>query len=328
MTPGRSNRAAHKLTPTRLYLKSPPESPKNWGQVNLNLDDYHSDPMEISSTFWSPDIMEWWHQQEGTHSKYADLSNVARDIISIIPHGLGVEASFSLGRDVICWRQSKTTGKTLPEQVVGRQYARANNGIWEGADPALHKSETDNDLELKRETEVRKLHRMAKVDDFLEMWQGSQNLPTTQKESCAQNKQMAAVEYISDTEESVKASWSLFPHDGEAAFKLLERSLLPPALSTKKLAGGRTQVLNVRQIRQIDHHPAEIDEDSAPASISDTGYWLNQNGDLDDPNESEDDCEADNESDVELDNCFEDLECPEQRDVCATPNVPGSIRPT
>jgi len=79
-----------------------------------------------------------------------------------------------------------------------------------GDDPVLDRSETNNDLELKRETEERKLHRLAKVYDFLEMWQGSHNLRTTQKESHAQIKQMTAVGYISDTEERVKASWSLF----------------------------------------------------------------------------------------------------------------------
>jgi len=49
---------------------------------------------------------------------------------------------------------------------------------------------------------------------------------------------------------------------------------------------------------------------------------------LDNPNGSEDDSEADNESDLELDNCFEDLECPEQRDVCFAANVPRLIWPT
>jgi len=81
---------------------------------------------------------------------------------------------------------------------------------------------------------------MAKVHNFLEMWQGSQNLHTTQKESPTRNKQMTAVGYISDTEDSVKASWLLFQHEGVAAFKLSERSPLPPALSAKKLAGGQT----------------------------------------------------------------------------------------
>jgi len=66
-TPGRSDCAACLLTAARLYLNSPPEAPKNWGQINPNLNDYHSDPMEISSTFWIPDTTDWWGQQEETH---------------------------------------------------------------------------------------------------------------------------------------------------------------------------------------------------------------------------------------------------------------------
>jgi len=327
-TPGPSDRAARLLTAARLYLNSPPEAPKNWGQINPNLNDYHSDQMEISSTFWIPDITDWWRQQEDTHSKYADLSNVARDIFSIIPHGFGVEASFSLGRDVIGWRQSKTTGETLREKVVVRQFARANNGVLAGTDPELDTMNTENDSEMKKEVEERKLHGMAKVHDFLEMWQGSQNLRVTQKESRAQNKQMTAVGYISDTEEIVKSSWSLFQHDGAAAFKLSEGSPLPPALSAKDLPGGQTHILNVRRIRRINRHPVESDKDSAPESISDTEGWLNWNGDLDNPNDSEDDCAADDDSDIEHNNCIEDPECPEQQDVSAAPNVPRLVRPT
>jgi len=89
-TPGRSDRTARSLSAARLYFPSPPQAPKNWGQIHPNLDDYHSDPIEISSTVWIPDITDWWRQQEKTHSKYADLSNVARVIFSIIPHGVGV----------------------------------------------------------------------------------------------------------------------------------------------------------------------------------------------------------------------------------------------
>ena len=133
-TPGRSDHAARILTAAWLYFNSPPEAPKNWGQINPNLNDYHSDPMVISSTFCIPDITDWWPQQEETHSKYTDLSNVACDIFSTIPHGVGVEASFSLGRDVIGWRQSKTTGETICENVIVRQFARANNGILAGTD--------------------------------------------------------------------------------------------------------------------------------------------------------------------------------------------------
>jgi hypothetical protein len=179
---------------------------------------------------------------------------------------------------------------------------------------------------MKKEAEERKLHRMAKVHDFLEMWQGSQNLCATQKESRTHNKQMTAVEYILDTKEIVKSSWSLFQHDGAAASKLSERSPLPPAFSSKDLSGGRTQILNVRRIRRINWHPVESDKDRAPESISDTEDWLNWNRDLDNPDDSEQDCAADDDSDIEHNNCIEDPQCPEQQDESAAPNVPRLVR--
>jgi hypothetical protein len=129
--------------------------------------------MEISSTFWLPDIINWWRQQDETHSKYANQSNVARVIFSIASHGVGVDASFSLWQDVIGWRQSNTTGETIRETVVVRQFARANSGLLAGDDPVSDPDSTDNDMEIKRKAEEKKMHRMAKVHDCLEMWQGS-----------------------------------------------------------------------------------------------------------------------------------------------------------
>jgi hypothetical protein len=90
---------------------------------------------------------------------------------------------------------------------------------------------------------------MAKVHNFFEMWQSSQTLRATQKESRTQNKWMTAVKYISDTAEIVEAACSLFHDDGVAAFKLSEKSPLQPAMSGKHLLGGQTQVLNVRPIK-------------------------------------------------------------------------------
>jgi hypothetical protein len=134
---------------------------------------------------------------------------------------------------------------------------------------------------------------------------------------------MTAVGYISDTAVIVKASWSLFHHDGVAAFTLLERSPLPPAFSAKDLPAGRTQISSVHQIQGINGHPVESDEDSSPVSISDTEDWLNRNLDLDNPNASEDDCVADVESDIEQLNCMRITQCPEQQNFSTAPNVPG-----
>jgi len=169
---------------------------------------------------------------------------------------------------------------------------------------------------------------MAKVQNFLEMWQGSQNLRASQKEFRAQNMQMTAVGNISDTDEIVHASWSLLQHDWAAAFKLSERSPLPPPLSAGDLPGGWTQLLNVHQIERINRHPVESDQDSAPESISYTEDWLHWNGDWDNPNDSEDDCAADVKSDIEQDNSIEDPECREQWDVSTAANVPRLIPPT
>jgi len=115
-----------------------------------------------------------------------------------------------------------------------------------GTAPELDTTNAENDSEMKIEVEEMNFRIMAKVHNVLEMWQGSQKLSDPQKESHTQNKQMTAVEYISDTAEIVKASWSLFQHDGVAAFKWSERSPLPPTLSAKDLPGGGTQIFNVR----------------------------------------------------------------------------------
>jgi len=86
--------------------------------------------------------------------------------------------------------------------------------------------------------------------------------------------------------------------------------------------------LNVRRIQRINCHPVERDEDSAPESISHTEDWLNWNGTLDNRNDSEEDCAADDDSDIEHNNCIENPECPEQHDVSAAPNVAGLVQPT
>jgi len=66
-TLGRSDHAANLWTAAMLYLNSPPDAAQNWGQIDPNLNDYHSDPMEISSTLCLWDRTNWWCQQEETH---------------------------------------------------------------------------------------------------------------------------------------------------------------------------------------------------------------------------------------------------------------------
>jgi len=86
---------------------------------------------------------------------------------------------------------------------------------------------------------------------------------------------------------------------------------LPLAFSAKDLPGGQTQISNVRRIRRINRHPVESDEDSAAGCISDTNDWPNWIRDCDNPIDSEEDCAADYESDIEQNNGIEDPLYPE-----------------
>jgi hypothetical protein len=239
-----------------------------------------------------------------------------------------MEARLSLGQDVVSWWQSKTASETLREKVVVRQFARANHRVLEGVDAELYSTNTEHDLEVKKEADERKLHRMAKVHNVLEMWQGSQNLCAIQTESHAHNKQMTTAGYIPDTEQIIKAFLSLFQHDGAAAFKLSETSPLLPTLTAKNLPGGRTQILIVGQINKINHRPVEGDEHSPPEHISDTEDRLNWNGDLHNAYNSKDDCVAQVESGKVQGNAIKDLRWSDKRNVSAAPNVPGFIWPT
>jgi len=59
-----------------------------------------------------------------------------------------------------------------------------------------------------------------------------------------------------------------------------------------------------------------------------TEDWLNWNCDLDNQNDSTNDCVADVESDIDQANSIQDVEYPKQRDVSVASNVPGLIQPT
>jgi hypothetical protein len=93
MTSRCSDPAVSILATARHYLYSWPEVLMNWEHINPNINEYHSDPTKISSTYCIPNITDWCHQQGEMHSTYADLSNVACDIFNVIQHCIRVEAS-------------------------------------------------------------------------------------------------------------------------------------------------------------------------------------------------------------------------------------------
>jgi hypothetical protein len=98
-------------------------------------------------------------------------------------------------------------------------------------------------------------------------------------------------------------------------------------VSAKDLPGGRTQVINICQIIKMDRHTSHSCEDSAPESISDTENWLTSKDDLDHPTERENECEADDKSDIEPCSGLKPSESPDHLVVHAIQNVPTLIQP-
>jgi hypothetical protein len=81
-------------------------------------------------------------------------------------------------------------------------------------------------------------------------------------------------------------------------------------------------------MKWIDHPLAQRHKDSAPESISNSENCPDWSCDLDSPNESEDNCEVDDESNIEWDNDIKDSESRDLSVVSAPPNAAEWIRPT
>ena len=221
-TPRTTSRKTLLMQQARQYLANAPviiESEQNDYPVGDEL--LSHDPEELTASFWYPDVAGWWLKQETTMGEYRDLARMARDIFSVMPHGVGVEASFSLGRDVISWRQSRTTGVTLQQKVVVRQWARSNNGILpEDIANQLLPSSSDDE---QRKREDQRLDRLATLRDFLLFKKESDNLRSMQKKLKGKDVSVSGLGYISDQDDGREEDWHQFAHDGNQAFEKIGR---------------------------------------------------------------------------------------------------------
>jgi hypothetical protein len=110
---------------------------------------------------------------------------------------------FPIG-EILFTGQSQTTGETLWNKVVLSEFPHGNTEISAGDCAALDITDIECHLEFKNEEEQRKLHPMANIYNFLQMWQGSQSLGATQKESRSQKTPRTDIGYILHAEDIIK----------------------------------------------------------------------------------------------------------------------------
>lgn len=264
ITPARASQRDRMKEVARSYLSTPPVNILAVNQYRPNIDDLKSeDPDEMTAGFWKPDIAAYWLHQEKVCGEYALLSRMARDIFSVIPHGVGVESSFSLGRDLIGWRQSSTNGETLRRKVIVRQYARSNSGILPGIpDKGNNIDSTDNN---KQKEEDRKLMRLVGIRDHI-IFKRSRKDRRRAKESLT--KKNCLFGYISDRAEAEPRGWESFDDSGKHAFLLHRKSRTGKTnerVSTKVVKSYR-----LKRILRVDRTPGETDVDSDAADTDDS----------------------------------------------------------
>jgi len=317
-TPERRDCTALLRPAAMLYWNSLPESPQDWGQVNPNVNDYHSDPMEISSTFWLPGITTWWQQQEDIHPKHADLSNVARGIFSIIPHSVGVEAIVPLGEVLLAGGNEKPHARPfakmglqgyVPQPVTG--YCQAMTQRW-----------------LRRTQKItRKWRESGRAKHIAQNGQGPQRFGDV----AGQPKPMCYTEGISCSNPDVDSRRVHFGYIRDL------QSILITLLTwwcgciqiVRKITFATSFVCKGPPWRMNSTIECPPNQTHRPSSCRKWGghrIWKHfghqplatLHGVLDSPNDSEDDCQADVESNMDREYGIDDQEHPEQLDVSAT----------
>jgi len=326
-TPRRTNHRAQLVGIARQYLENSRIDAASIGQINPANDDSLTDPdanpNDVTGSFWSPSVAAWWKQQVNTASEYAPMAEMARDIFSVIPHGVGVEASFSLGRDVIGWRQSKTSGSTLQQKVVVRQWARSNQGIL--AD-TFSDTLLDNDVEGKVDAEQSKLKKLATLTDFMHWSKRSSELRAAQKKLRAQNSNKCSHGFISDEEEFSASSWDAFDDNGEGAFDTFISNKKPTAVNLGKVNTRYALQEYVKRIPRVDRQAGttDVDTDEDLEDSDEEALWADTDiDDGDDAEESEEEvlsaaCAQSADTDDEME--------PED-DIFAAPKIQNFIKP-
>ena len=263
ITPARALQQDRLMEVASKYINSVNADPAALGQHPPKTDDLKSDNLlELTAAFWKTDVAAYWRMQEDSCTEYAPLARMARDIFSVIPHGVGVEASLSLGRDVVGWRQCRTSGDTLQKKVIVRQFARSNPGIVAGAGASLENDAAAGQNEQKEED--KKLLQLAGIAGHIHFRRVRKERKKAKQQWTNKESEFT---YISDTEEISGSGWGAFKDCGTEVFH--EENGPPP---TKK-SGDTIKVVRTykpKRILRVDRQPGSIDdEDEANASDTD-----------------------------------------------------------
>ena len=138
---------------------------------------------------------------------------MGRDVFSVIPYGIGVEVSFSLGHYVLGWRQCRTSEDRLQKKVIVQQFSWSHSGILADTNIGLVNDTAAAQNEPKEED--KKLLKLAGISDHIHFRRGRKERKKAKQRFTMKESAFA---YISDTEEMSGSGWEGFKDCGTVAF--------------------------------------------------------------------------------------------------------------
>jgi hypothetical protein len=118
-----------------------------------------ADPVVPTELFPSCDLMGFWRERQ-YDPPAKPMIRMVRDIFSVLPHGVAVESSFSLARNVISWRQHRLNADTLRNYVMMRQHHVKSKDQLQEMDIECHRAEIADHVAVNTHIARLKEHRI------------------------------------------------------------------------------------------------------------------------------------------------------------------------
>ena len=194
-----------------------------------NETDYN---LDTENPLYESNVAEFWKNNSG---RFPNLSRMARDILAVQGGSVGVERTFSMGRDVIPYRRNRLERKSIQATMIAKSYLREE----------LNKDITGSDPEGEKIC----LRDLSALVDY--------------KSSISAESSGG---YISDDNEEGRRdiSWEFVEHDGEKAFRRDRGILLPVRQEHSSKGKGRLQLVDGEDIdpgHETDQSSFEVESE-------------------------------------------------------------------
>ena len=262
---------------------------EHFGTVAGDLDaqeEENDDPGKVTISWFEPGPDGYWRKiasmpAQGDIKYLQRVEQMARDIFSCVPHGVGVESSFSIARNVISWKQSRMTANTLKSNMIVRQHLLKKNTYTYRGD---RHSDPNHDQNPK--IVMKRLNKLLCFTDY----QHFAACADAQATSRLPHEENPGIGFISgDEKEKDKKSWEAFEDDGTKYATL-------PVKAPKKRTNIHTTFASTDILRKInlrrpesdtEADDTEIDEDLAgQADAMHDFRYFTQEGGIDNPLEA------------------------------------------